>query len=123
MMREPPDGAALLEAAQRALRETILPLLEEGARYDALMILRAMAIVEREIRTGESPGADERARFAAFLSEGSDAPLEVLARRFAAAIRAGVYDETGPRREAARAALLSAVRARVRETNPNALDR
>lgn len=50
MIRDQPHGADLLAEASRVLQANILPHLTSKKRYDALMVLRAMDLVERELR-------------------------------------------------------------------------
>lgn len=48
-MRDEPSGAALLDAARRALIEEVLPGLAGRPRYVALMVANAIGIAAREI--------------------------------------------------------------------------
>jgi hypothetical protein len=52
-MRDEPSGAALIEAARRALTEEVVPGLNGRPRYVALMVANALGIAAREI--GEAP--------------------------------------------------------------------
>ncbi len=80
-MRDDPSGAALLDAARRALTEEVVPGLTGRPRYVALMVANAIGIAAREIAeadrlhaTGENVLAGE--------------PVDALVR----AIRAGARD-------------------------------
>jgi len=46
-MRDQPDGAQLLDMAQRLMREQLLPIIPAEHHYTALMVARAMAIASR----------------------------------------------------------------------------
>jgi hypothetical protein len=82
-------GSALLDAAQRALVESIVPQLSGGERYLALMIGNAMRIVAREIAQGELLSKTETA-----LLKCESATVDVLegASDLIFQIRAGHYD-------------------------------
>lgn len=116
-MRERPDGADLLAVARDVLRRELLPLLPREKAYEALMVVNAMGIAERQLRAGEAPQRGEQAALAALL--GSDDDLDELNRRFAARIRAGEFDGDA---EAFRILRKSVVQ-RVRESAPKALER
>lgn len=80
-MQDEPSGAALLDAARRALTEEVVPGLSGRPRYVALMVANAIGIAAREIA-----GADRlRAAAADALA---DEPVEALV----AAIRTGARD-------------------------------
>ena len=51
-MQDEPAGAALLEAARRALMEEGVPGLAGRPRYVALMVANALGIAAREIAEG-----------------------------------------------------------------------
>jgi hypothetical protein len=82
-------GSALLDAAQRALVESIVPPLSGDKRYLAQMIGNAMRIVAREIAQGELLSRTEAALFE-FGSATVDAPERASDLIFQ--IRAGRYD-------------------------------
>ncbi|MDP4025262.1 DUF6285 domain-containing protein [Methylobacterium sp. NEAU 140] len=84
-MRDEPAGAALLDAARRALLEEVVPGLTGRPRYVALMVANALGIAGREIEAGAALGEAE-ARALAGLS-GPD-PAAALVR----AIRDGARD-------------------------------
>jgi hypothetical protein len=84
-MRDEPSGAALIEAARRALTEEVVPGLTGRPRYVALMVANALGIAAREI--GE--GASLAGTAAGVLGEGeADNALDALIRE----IRAGSRD-------------------------------
>lgn len=80
-MRDDPSGAALIEAARRALTEEVLPGLAGRPRYVALMVANALGIAAREIGEGDGLAAAEADLLA---GEGADALVR--------AIRAGRRD-------------------------------
>ncbi len=53
-MRDEPSGAALIEAARRALTEEVVPGLTGRPRYVALMVANALGIAIREIGEAEA---------------------------------------------------------------------
>lgn len=130
MSLDQPDGFALLEEARRTLLETLLPVLPPNRRYDALMVANAMAIAAREIEEG---GAASRRALAELLElAGATAEPEKsremglrnlieLEERLAQQIRRGVFDATGPQRDAVLGYLRRSTLARLRISNPKAL--
>jgi aminoglycoside phosphotransferase (APT) family kinase protein len=125
-----PDSAALLEEARRTLLERLLPLLPTTHRYDALMVANAMAIAARESVQGGAACRDLLPALTELTGAGADggaADRDVCRqliegeRRLAQAIRAGVYDASGPARAAVRRYLRAAALARVRISNPKAI--
>lgn len=56
-MRDEPSGAALIEAARRALTEEVLPGLAGRPRYVALMVANALGIAARDLGEAEVLGA------------------------------------------------------------------
>lgn len=76
-MRDEPSGAALLDAARRALMDEVLPGLEGRPRYVALMVANAIGIAAREIGAADA----------------GHTPLAAIdPRTLARAIRAGAHD-------------------------------
>jgi len=114
-MREHPDGAALLAMAREVLRKELLPLLPKEKTYDALMLINAIGIAERQLQFGEQPQRAEKAELCALLDE--EGSLAELNRSFARKIREGEFDS----RAAARQLLWDATVQRVRESSPKAL--
>ncbi|SDM71728.1 hypothetical protein SAMN05216360_103197 [Methylobacterium phyllostachyos] len=80
-MQDEPSGAALLDAARRALIEEVVPGLTGRPRYVALMVANAIGIASREIAE-----ADRLHAASADVLAGE--PVESLV----AAIRAGARD-------------------------------
>ncbi len=53
-MQDEPSGAALLDAARRALTDEVIPGLTGRPRYVALMVANAIGIAAREITEAEA---------------------------------------------------------------------
>ncbi len=87
-MRDEPSGAALLDAARRALIDEVVPGLEGRPRYVALMVANAIGIAAREI--GATP-------------EGTP-PASADPMSLTRAIRAGAHDGDAVLFESLRAA-------------------
>lgn len=114
-MRENPDGAELLAIAREVLRNELLPLLPKEKTYDALMIINAMGIAERQLRRGDNPAHEEHGQLMELL--GREGDLAVLSRDFSVGIRAGKFDDNAK----AKALLWEITRQRVLESAPRAL--
>lgn len=69
VMRDKPDGAALLELARSVLTEDLLAELPETARYRVRMVGNAMAIARREISDGGRIQEGERKALADLYDE------------------------------------------------------
>ncbi|MGH1574582.1 DUF6285 domain-containing protein [Methylobacterium sp. P31] len=80
-MQDDPSGAALLDAARRALSEEVVPGLTGRPRYVALMVANAIGIAAREIAQAD------RLRETADRVLAGD-PVEILVQT----IRAGARD-------------------------------
>ena len=106
-MRDRPDGAVL--AAMAAAK---------WADEERALVERARAIAARESVAGGAPVAACRDALVAIYGEGA---LEVLLRRLARDIRAGVYDPPGPPRDAVRHLLWMITRQKLSESNPDYL--
>jgi hypothetical protein len=85
-MQDDPAGAALLDAARRALVEDVVPGLTGRPRYVALMVANAIGIAAREIAQADRLG--ETAGRVLAGSTGAGDPLDALVR----AIRSGARD-------------------------------
>ncbi len=121
-----PDSANLLRAARRTLLDAVAPALSGAARYNALMVANAMAIVLRDLDAGDNAEREELALFEALYGTetvdragaGDAARLDALGRRLAAEIRDGKWDDASP---ALMALLRARVRAKLARSNPNFL--
>jgi hypothetical protein len=118
-MRERPAGAELIELARSTLREELLAALPEGRRYEALMVMNALAIASRQLAAGAAPEVREQAELTRLLKKQTD--LAGLNRMLAEAIRAGAYDPGWPDARAVWLHLWHTTLDRVRESNPKAL--
>jgi hypothetical protein len=114
-MHEQPGGAELLAAARDAIQNEILPLLPAESRVQGLMVLRAIAIVERELQAGTNLSATLHARLCAVA--GATDPL----RRLSLDIRNGRYDPGMEGAATVGALLTDLARARCAISNPKAL--
>ncbi|MCJ2014772.1 DUF6285 domain-containing protein [Methylobacterium sp. J-076] len=86
-MRDDPSGAALIDAARRALTEEVVPGLAGRPRYVALMVANALGIALREIAQADAVAhAWDRA-----LPPGPE-PEDAKRATLVAAIRAGGHD-------------------------------
>ncbi|MCJ2139134.1 DUF6285 domain-containing protein [Methylobacterium sp. E-066] len=83
-MQDEPSGAALLDAARRALTEEVVPGLTGRPRYVALMVANAIGIAAREIAQADRLGETS----ARLLGGTGDDALDDLVR----AIRTGARD-------------------------------
>ena len=100
-MFDRPNRGDLLAAAEKTLRDEILPTLEGSAKYNALMVASAMAIARREFDAGITPAQEILDGYAEFLGQdnfyrsGLDAAerIDALNRDLAQAIRDGDYDD------------------------------
>ncbi len=122
-MRDRPDAVDLLAIARRRLLEEVLPALPADQRYNALMVAAAMGIAGREAENGDAGMIAEREALVELLApQGDGEPsLDDLNRRFAEDLRAGEFDNPGPRRDAATRLLSETTLARLGECNPNYL--
>ena len=122
-MLDRPTAAELLSEARRTLLEQLLPQLPREHRYACLMVANAMAIAAREhdqLRPAREQAVMALSRLFSGTAPTTDLPT--LERRLAAAIRAGAYDAAGEGRDALRAGLRTLTVARVRLSNPKALE-
>jgi hypothetical protein len=110
-LHDRPTAQELLDAARGALGENVLPLLEGRAAFELRVALRALGIVERELRHAAAHSALHARALRAF-----DVADET---ELAATIRTGRLDE---RREELLAALRAIVRAKLEAANPRHLE-
>ena len=121
-MRDRPQGHELLAIAAKTFREQLLPVLPEDKKYQALMILNAMSIAERQQEMGEGPLNDECDLLEVVLDttpkadELHDRAAE-LNREFARRVRDGAYDNDDTGRHVLWAVTLQ----KVRESAPRYL--
>lgn len=121
-MRSRPDARELLEVSEHTLSGEVAPDLSNRQRYNVALITAAIGIARRELAGSATAWPDELAAlkdiYGADGLESDDKALHRLNRKFAADLRAGIYDEAGQRRKAATRLLREDVVARLDEDNP-----
>jgi len=90
MMRDAPKGVELLAEARRILADKVAPALSSEARYQVLMAIRAITLVERELQA--SAGIDENLGEMLEQLLGSNAAVPELTRVLSKRIRSGDFD-------------------------------
>jgi hypothetical protein len=126
ILRDRPSGLDLLNLGRELLLGELLPLLPESRHRDLHLIATAIAIARREAEAGSAPSDEILRRLAAFYAlsaprGGEGETLRELLRRFAADLRNGAFERSGPRELAARAILWAMTIAKLRESNPQFL--
>ena len=114
MKRHQTSGAALLRIARAVLKADLLPALPEPRRLEALMVLSALGMVERELE--HDPPGDDADAIARLLGT-APGEEQALRRQLAEAIREGRFDADPALYELAMAGL----RWRLAETDPRVL--
>ncbi len=71
-MQDRPTVDELLDAVQGFLSDDLMPVLQGQPRFHARVAANAIAIVRRELATGEDLGASEQGRLQALLGEEGD---------------------------------------------------
>ena len=121
-MRSRPDAQELLEIAERTLSGEVAPDMSKRQRYNVALISSALGIARRELAGGPTAWPDEldtlKALYGGDGLEMDASALHHLTRRFAADLRAGVYDAPDARRKTAGKLLREDVLARLNEDNP-----
>ncbi len=113
MIRDQPHGSALLAEARRALVDSVLPGLSAETRYQVLMIVRAITLVERELDAGIEIEQKLGRNLHQLLD--FDGTLPELSRVLVKRIRNGDFDSSGELY-----AFLQLVAAyKLKETNPS----
>lgn len=103
-MKDIADAPDLIATARDALLNDLLPKLQKDQRYTVLMIANAMAIAQREQRSGIDVKRDEIGRLHDLLAkcgiavvppggDGAEDKLPVLRRMLCGAIRGGRFDD------------------------------
>ena len=117
-IRDRPTGLELLELGREVLLDQVQPLLPDARHRELHLLTTAIAIARREAQAANSPYEDIHARLAAFYES---PPAKMLFSRFAADLRNGAFETSGPRESDARAILWAMTIARLRESNPQFL--
>jgi len=113
MMRDAPQGVELLSEARRVLANKVLPQLKSETRYQVLMAIRAITLVEREFEA--SAGTEEKLGEMLQQLVGSDAKVPELTQLLSKRIRNGDFDVS----DKLYAFLRLAVAFKLKETNPS----
>ncbi len=114
MKRHQTSGAALLRIARAVLKDDLLPALPKERRLEALMVLSALGMAERELKTRRP--IDETAAIAELLG-GATGEEQDLRRQLVEAIRFGRFDGDPALHALAQAGL----EWRLRETDPRVI--
>jgi len=131
-MQDRPTARELIAAVRGFLEDDVVPALEGRRRFHALVAANVLAIVERELAGEETALMAEWEALARLLGEDAPRPPERLDALRAAVralnevladrIRRGEAD-ADPFRDAVRAHLREAVRAKLRVANPRFVER
>ena len=147
-MGELPSGLELLELGRLLLLDELLPLLPPERHRELRLVATAIAITRREAIAGDGPTQDIVRTLRQFYGEpggmiaaaaphpasgereseaeprsdeGQCGTVDTLLRHFAADLRNGAFETSGPRERAARAILWRMTIARLRAGNPDFL--
>jgi len=122
-MRDRPNSAELLEIARVRLFEELLPALPPEYKYSALMVAAAMGIAIREFENSDEAEIEERNSLKDLLGtdDSEDITLLDLNRQFAAGLRIGKYNKSGPDHEIALHLLRRVTLSKLGESNPKYL--
>jgi len=130
-MFDHPTAAELIAAARMQLEQQVIPsIVEPRLRFQTLVAANVLAIVERELATGEAHLAAAWQRAAELQGDAGDQPsgaalhaaIATQSRQLCADIRAGVYDD-GPQRQALLAHLRRTAEEELLVANPRFLER
>ena len=88
MIRDNPQGADLLSEARRVLSEDVLPTLAPEVRYQALMAIRAVSLVENQLRADPEVETELDNQLALIAGVAGPDSVQCLATQ----IRAGIKD-------------------------------
>lgn len=87
MIRDTPEGAALLAQAREVLRNDVLPTLAPDLKYQTLMVIKAITLAQAQLTANTATQTALRTRLAQIAGD-TDAPTKTLA----AQIRNGTHD-------------------------------
>ncbi len=113
MMRDQPGGAELLAQSKRVLTSAVLPHLPPDSRYQALMVIRAMDLAERELRAGQELERHLSEQLRQLVAV--QGTVSELHGEFTKRLRTGAFDAS----EALHSLLGMIVAFRLRETDPS----
>ncbi len=116
MKRHQTSGAALLRIARSVLKDDLLPNLPKERRLEALMVLSALGMAERELERGRP--IDDKTAMATLLGPAAGEERD-LRNRLAEAIRAGRFDGDPALYELA----LAGLEWRLQETDPRVVSK
>ena len=125
-MRDDPDGAALLAAAEQALRDEVLSQAAPAQRSTLLMVCNALRIAMRQLQRGDAAVVPELSSLATLGLWAGDTAADAAQQlvqangRLCADIRAGRFDAS-VRRAQVWSHLTTVARERVGESNPKYL--
>ena len=120
-MHDLPMGPALLALARDVLLNELMPLLPSTVHLEARLVANSMAIAEREAISGAAPAQRILHELEELYGDGREGEPGLL-RRFARDLRAGTFEEGGPREGHAREILWRLTIAKLRDANPRFLN-
>jgi len=90
MIRDEPQGADLLSEARRVLADHVLPNLSSDMRYQTLMVVRAISLVESQLRASSDTESGLRDKLAMIAGDQATErePVQLLSEQ----IRTGARD-------------------------------
>lgn len=91
MSGDRPDARELIEAVTAWLGGELIPGLEGGARFEAMVAAHGLMIAARELELAEQHAALDAAAFAPLVPDAD--PGDEIDRALAGAIAAGTYDD------------------------------
>ncbi len=115
MKRHQTSGAALLRIARAVLKQDLLPSLPQDRHLEALMVLSALGMAEREL---ERAAPENEAESMAKLLDTAAGAEQDLRRQLAEAIRGGRFDADPALYDLAQ----SGLQWRLLETDPRVLE-
>ena len=117
MKRHQTSGAALLRIARAVLKQDLLPSLPQERHLEALMVLSALGMAERELESAAPENEAESMAMAKLLGRAAGEEQD-LRRQLAEAIRDGRFDADPALYDLA----LAGLRWRLEETDPRVLE-
>ena len=118
------DRAAMRQLwrlAHQAMGDDVVPAVQGGARYQALMVARVLAVAARESELGGEIERQELIGIEALVARSGES-LEASRGALCREIASGRFDAPGPERDALLAHLALTNENRLRITHPKALE-